>query len=80
MPKFLQRAAIINLISERSSESAKTFTQYCFQATYTHRFDFSVQSIVQTVDTADFSNGRPLQIIDGVFTDKDLEYNVNTRS
>lgn len=49
------------------------------KATYIHRFDFSVQSIIQTVDTAEFSNGRPLQIVDGVFTDKDLQYYVNTR-
>lgn len=48
------------------------------KATYTHRFDFSVQSIVQTIDTANFSNGRPLQVIDGVF-DQGLEYYVNTR-
>lgn len=49
------------------------------QATYTHRFDFSVQSIVQTIDTADFGNGTPLQIIDGTFNDKDLDYYVETR-
>jgi hypothetical protein len=48
------------------------------EATYTHRFDFSVQSIVQTIDTANFSNGRPLQVIDGVF-DQGLNYYVNTR-
>jgi len=48
-------------------------------ATYTHRFDFTVQSIVQTIDTANLSNGTPLQIIDGVFSDKDLDYYVNTR-
>lgn len=50
------------------------------EATYTHRFDFSVQSIIQTIDTADFSDGTPLQIIDGVFSDKNLDYYVNTRS
>lgn len=49
------------------------------QATYTHRFDFSVQSIIQTIDTANFSNGTPLKIIDGVFSDKNLDYYVNTR-
>jgi hypothetical protein len=49
------------------------------EATYTHRFDFSVQSIVQTIDTANFSNGRPLQVIDGVFN-QGLDYYVNTRS
>ena len=48
------------------------------EATYTHRFDFSVQSIVQTIDTANFSNGRPLQLIDGVF-EQGLDYYVNTR-
>lgn len=50
------------------------------EATYTHRFDFTVQNIVQTVDTAEFSNGRPLELIDGTFSDKDLDYYVNTRS
>lgn len=48
------------------------------EATYTHRFDFSVQSIVQTIDTANFSNGRPLQLIDGVFK-QGLDYNITTR-
>ena len=49
------------------------------EATYTHRFDFSVQSIVQTIDTANFSNGRPLELIDGMF-EQGLDYYVNTRS
>ena len=48
------------------------------KATYTHRFDFSVQSIVQTSDTAKFSNGRPLQLIDGVF-EQGLDYKITIR-
>lgn len=49
------------------------------KATYTHRFDFTVQNIIQTLDTADFSNGRPLELVDGVFSDSNLEYKVGTR-
>jgi hypothetical protein len=50
------------------------------EARYTHRFDFAVPSIIQTFDTADFSNGTPLKIIDGTFSGNNLEFYVNTRN
>lgn len=50
------------------------------EARYTHRFDFTVPNIIQTEDTADFDNGTPLKIIDGIFEDNNLEFYVNTRN
>lgn len=49
------------------------------EATYTHRFDFTIQGIIQNEDTIDFDNGVPLKRVEGVFTAQSLDYDLNTR-
>jgi hypothetical protein len=49
------------------------------QATYTHRYDFTIQNIIQTGDTTDFGNGSPLKIIDGIFKPQNLTFKTNVR-
>lgn len=49
------------------------------KAYYTHRFDFSAESLIQSQDTVDFNPGRPLVKIDGDITDKDLEFKPTVR-
>lgn len=44
------------------------------EAKYTHRFDFTIQSLIQTSDTADYIFDTPLQSIDGLFIDKNISY------
>lgn len=48
-------------------------------AYYTHRFDFLAKGFVQIGDTAAFSNGVPLQVINGTITDKGMTYKPTTR-
>ena len=47
-------------------------------AYYVHRFDFLVKGFIQQEDTAAFSNGTPLKIIDGTF-DNGLIFKPNLR-
>lgn len=49
------------------------------EATYTHRFDFTAQGIIQNEDTVDFNNGVPLKRIEGTISDQDLDYYLNAR-
>lgn len=44
------------------------------KAYYVHRFDFAAKSFIQIEDTADEFPGVPLQLINGQFIDKDLEF------
>lgn len=79
--------AIVNYIfqsdlKEESSQPAQYVGSEAddyIQATYTHRFDFTVQNIIQTQDTIDFNNGRPLKIIDGLFTPQNLQFKTDIR-
>jgi len=79
--------AIVNYIfqsdlKEESSQPAQYVGSEAddyIQATYTHRFDFTVQNIIQTQDTIDFDNGRPLKIIDGLFTPQNLQFKTDIR-
>lgn len=48
-------------------------------ATYTHRFDFTVQNFIQIGDTADYDLSVPLQRVEGEFVDEGLDYDLNTR-
>ena len=71
-----------------SSDFSESSTQPCqfvgdeaddyIGATYTHRFDFTTQQIIQTGDTSDFSNGTPLQSIEGLLNDE-LEFSPTIR-
>lgn len=49
------------------------------KAYYVHRFDFIAQDMITIGDTAAFNNGVPLEVIDGAFTDKSLEFKPNLR-
>lgn len=49
------------------------------EATYTHRYDFTMQNIIQTIDTTDFGNGVPLKLIDGIFNPQNLIFKTNVR-
>lgn len=48
-------------------------------ATYTHRFDFTVKSIIQTFDTSETSDGVPLQRVEGLFDKENMQYYLNVR-
>lgn len=72
-----------------TSQLSDQYTQSCqyvgnesddyIEATYTHRFDFTVKNIIQTSDTVDFNNGVPLQRIEGVFENENMDYDLNIR-
>lgn len=44
------------------------------ETTYTHRFDFTIQNLIQESDTAEYIFETPLQSIDGLFTTNGLTY------
>lgn len=48
------------------------------EATYTHRFDFVLQSIIQSEDTVDFDKGVPFRRVEGLLNDK-LDFDINLR-
>lgn len=81
MLKSLANFVFVSDLNEEESQSCQFVGDEAddyIEARYTHRFDFAVQNIIQTIDTADFSNGRPLQSIEGLF-DNGLEFNLTTR-
>lgn len=49
-------------------------------AYYIHRFDFLAKGFITKEDTAAFSNGTPLQLINGTITDKGMTYKPTTRT
>ena len=49
------------------------------KAYYVHRFDFSIMGFIQAEDTAEFSNGVPLQLINGSITDTTMTYTPRMR-
>jgi len=48
-------------------------------AYYIHRFDFLAKGFITKEDTAAFSNGTPLQVINGTIADKGMTYKPTTR-
>jgi len=49
-------------------------------AYYIHRFDFLAKGFITKEDTAAFSNGTPLQLVNGTITDKGMTYKPTTRT
>jgi hypothetical protein len=84
------RAILLKCLANHAFESDlnEQITQPCqfigheaddyIKATYTHRFDFTYQSIIQTADTTDFNTGRPIQLIEGTIN-QNLEFIINAR-